>query len=50
MADNTRAFRKTRTGVVISDKTLTENAVEITERKTGESRLISLDEFKGMLA
>lgn len=36
--------------VVISDKTLAENAVEITERKTGESKLVSLDEFKGMLA
>lgn len=36
--------------VVISDKTLAENAVEITERKTGESKLISLDEFKSQLA
>ena len=35
--------------VVISDKTLAENSVEITTRKTGESKLVSLDEFKKML-
>lgn len=35
--------------IVISDKTLAENSVEITARKTGESKLISLDEFKKML-
>jgi prolyl-tRNA synthetase len=32
--------------VVISDKTLAENSVEITNRKTGESKLISIEEFK----
>ena len=32
--------------VVISDKTLAENSVEITDRKTGESKLVSLEEFK----
>ena len=36
--------------IVISDKTLAENSVEIATRKTGESKLISLDEFKKMLA
>ncbi len=32
--------------VVISDKTLAENSVEITDRKTGESKLVPLDDFK----
>lgn len=32
--------------VVISDKTLAENSVEITNRKTGESKLISIEDFK----
>ncbi len=32
--------------VVISDKTLAENSVEITNRKTGESELVSIEEFK----
>ena len=32
--------------IVISDKTLAENAAEITNRKTGESKLISLEELK----
>lgn len=32
--------------VVISDKTLAENSVEITNRKTGESKLVSIEEFK----
>lgn len=31
--------------VVVSDKTLAENSVEITNRATGESTLVSLDEF-----
>lgn len=32
--------------VVISDKTLAENSVEITNRKTGESKLVSIEDFK----
>lgn len=32
--------------VVISDKTLAEGKVEITERKTGESKMISIDELR----
>ena len=32
--------------VVISDKTLANDSVEITNRKTGESKLISIEEFK----
>lgn len=35
--------------VVISDKTLTENSVEITNRKTGETQLLPLEEFKNQL-
>ncbi len=32
--------------IVISDKTLAEKSVEVTNRKTGETKLITLDEFK----
>ncbi len=32
--------------VVISDKTLAENSVEITNRRTGESKLVSIEDFK----
>ena len=35
--------------VVISDKTLEDQAVEITERKTGKSKVVSIEEFKKML-
>ena len=35
--------------VVISDKTLANDSVEITNRKTGESNLVSLADFKQML-
>ena len=35
--------------IVISDKTLTENSVEITNRKTGETQLLPLEEFKNQL-
>lgn len=35
--------------VVISDKTLAENSVEVTDRKTGETKLITLDELKKSL-
>lgn len=35
--------------IVISDKTLAEGAVEIADRKSGETRLISLDELKNLL-
>ena len=34
--------------VVISDKTLTENKAELTDRKTGETKLISIDELFGL--
>jgi prolyl-tRNA synthetase len=32
--------------VVISEKTLKENSAEITNRKTGESKMISIDELR----
>ena len=32
--------------VVISDKTLEQNAAEITDRRTGETKIVKLDEFK----
>ena len=32
--------------IVISDKTLAEKSVEVTDRKTGKSKLISLEEFE----
>lgn len=35
--------------VVISDKTLAENKVEITNRKSGETEMLTLDELKGIL-
>lgn len=35
--------------VVISDKTLAENSVELSNRSTGETKLISLDNFKILL-
>ncbi|MBR5647386.1 prolyl-tRNA synthetase [Candidatus Saccharibacteria bacterium] len=35
--------------IVISDKTLAEGAVEIADRKSGETKLISLDELKNLL-
>ena len=35
--------------VIISEKTLKNNQVEITDRKTGETKLISLEEFKNSL-
>ena len=35
--------------VVISEKTLENNQVEITDRKTGETKLIGLEEFKNSL-
>ena len=35
--------------VVISDKTLAENKVEIKSRKSGETKLLTLDELKGIL-
>ena len=35
--------------VVISDKTLAENKVEIKDRKTGETKLLTLDEFTSKL-
>lgn len=35
--------------VVISDKTLAENKVEIKNRKSGETKLLTLDELKGIL-
>ena len=31
--------------VVVSDKTLAENAVEVTDRKTGESKIVKLADF-----
>lgn len=34
--------------IVISDKTLTENKAELTDRKTGETKLISIDELFGL--
>lgn len=36
--------------VVISDKTLDSQSIEITERKTGETKLISIDKIKQSLA
>ena len=35
--------------VVISDKTLAKDSVEITDRRTGKAKLIPLTEFKKML-
>ena len=35
--------------VVISDKTLTENSVEITDRKSGKSKFLSLEAFQNSL-
>jgi hypothetical protein len=35
--------------IVVSGKTLEKSAVEITDRATGESKLISLDEVKTLL-
>ena len=35
--------------VIISEKTLENNQVEITDRKTGETKLIGLEEFKNSL-
>ena len=36
--------------VVISDKTLDDQSVEITERKTGETKIVSIDKFKQSLS
>ena len=36
--------------VVISDKTLAENKVELKNRKTDETKLLTLDEFISKLA
>ena len=36
--------------VVISDKTLADGKVEIKERKTGETKLLTLDEFTSKLS
>lgn len=35
--------------VVISDKTLASGSVEVTERKSGETKLLTLEELKGIL-
>ncbi len=35
--------------VVISDKTLADNKVELTDRQTGEAKLLTIDELKGIL-
>ena len=35
--------------VIISEKTLENNQVEITDRKTGETKLIGLEEFRNSL-
>ena len=35
--------------VVISDKTLADNKVELTDRQTGETKLLTIDELKGIL-
>ena len=35
--------------VVISDKTLANNQVEVMNRKTGETKLLTLDEFEHKL-
>ena len=35
--------------VVVSDKTLANNQVEVKERKTGETKLLTLDEFVSKL-
>ncbi|MBP5656585.1 prolyl-tRNA synthetase, partial [Candidatus Saccharibacteria bacterium] len=36
--------------VVISDKTLADQKVEVKNRKTGETKLLTLDEFTSKLA